>query len=280
LKAGSKGPTGQKNKKLKAMKKNKNTGNAGTLEDLVFEHRNKAYGAYDLNKKRYRFLFAAFLITLFICTSAFTWPLIRGEKSEAVAAPGYKPNYMPVSAEQVPVYIPPPPPAAVKDEVDPYLPPVIVEQAKDENALMTAGELVQSTSNLPVDSLISNITPISSGTDIVEDPDAGESFIIAEEPARFMDGDQNTFHSWVMANVHYPAKAMEYEIGGRVFVTFCINKAGKVVDINILRGPDQSINDEVRRVLESSPDWYPARQAGQKVKQLFSMAFLFELQKK
>jgi len=261
------------------MKNNNKIRKAETFEDIVFEHRNKAYGAYDLNKKGCRYLFSAFLVTLFFFASAFTYPLLRGDKIVEINVPNL-PTEFQISSINTDAGYAVPPSIDNKIRIDPYLPPEIISDAPVENSLLTTGELIDKVLNMPVDTSLGLIPTELTDSDAVKDADSGEPFVIVEEPARFMDGNLNTFHSWVMENIQYPDMAINHEITGRVYVSFCINTHGKVVDIKIIRGPDESINNEVIRVLESSPEWYPARQGGRKVKQLFSMSVLFQLQKK
>jgi protein TonB len=56
------------------MKTQKVVRKSETLEDIVFEGRNKSYGAYDLERKRRRSLIIAFLISFVGFTTAIAIP--------------------------------------------------------------------------------------------------------------------------------------------------------------------------------------------------------------
>lgn len=110
-------------------------------------------------------------------------------------------------------------------------------------------------------------------------PEGDEIFVVVEDMPTFQGGDINKFRAWVQNNVSYPEIASENGIQGKVFVAFVVNTAGKVGDIWIMRGVDPSLDNEVIRTIENSPDdWTPGKQRGQEVNVRFSMTVNFQLQ--
>lgn len=103
-------------------------------------------------------------------------------------------------------------------------------------------------------------------------------FIVVEDMPTFRGGDVNFFRNWVQENVNYPKIAVENGIQGKVFVSFVVDKEGNVADINIVRGVDPSLDDEVLRVVHSSPEWKPGKQRGAEVNVRFSITVNFQLQ--
>ena len=258
-----------------------NNPKAETLEDIVFENRNKSYGAYSLNKKQVKFLFYAFLISVFCFTSAFTVPLVMGDR-DAVQKPVDEGKAILTVIDEDLIHqndfkLPELPPEKITDQN--FYSPEVVEEVTDTNlSFGSTLELLKNTTNTPVtepDELVPDIDPIP-----VIPENTEEAVVIAEEPATFRKGGLEEFRDWVMDNIRYPKIAQENEISGRIFVQFCVDKNGNVVDIKVTRGLDASINEEIVRVLQSSPKWNPAKQAGSKVKQLFSMSVLFQLEKR
>ena len=55
-----------------------------------------------------------------------------------------------------------------------------------------------------------------------------EIFIVVEEKASFMGGDEGTFRNWVQQRVKYPAIAQENGIQGKVTISFVVNTDGSV----------------------------------------------------
>lgn len=106
---------------------------------------------------------------------------------------------------------------------------------------------------------------------------SGPAFVFVEDGATFQGGDLNKFREWVQENIQYPQEDLDNNVFGRVTVQFAINTDGKVFNIVILRGVTPTINEEVKRVLLSSPDWVPARQGGRTVVQQFTIPVVFTL---
>lgn len=104
------------------------------------------------------------------------------------------------------------------------------------------------------------------------------ALIEVDEQATFQGGDILKFREWVQKSVVYPEDAIKKGITGKVTLQFAVNSSGKVCDIKILRGVDPMLDNETIRVLESSPDWLPAKKAGSNVKQQFVMPVVFALQ--
>ncbi|MDT8402003.1 MAG: TonB family protein [Bacteroidales bacterium] len=103
-------------------------------------------------------------------------------------------------------------------------------------------------------------------------------FVVVEDMPTFRGGDVNKFREWVQLNVRYPAEAATEGIQGKVFVMFVVNEDGYVSDVEILRGVHPSLDEEVIRVVSSSPVWSPGLQRDIPVKVRFSITVKFQLQ--
>ena len=97
-----------------------------------------------------------------------------------------------------------------------------------------------------------------------------EIFIVVEEKASFMGGDEGTFRNWVQQRVKYPAIAQENGIQGKVTISF-------VVNIEVLRTPDRTLSDEAVRIIKSSPKWTAAKQRNKSVRQKFVIPIDFRI---
>lgn len=85
---------------------------------------------------------------------------------------------------------------------------------------------------------------------------------------------------WVYVYLKYPQYAIDKGIQGKVLVEFIIDERGKVRDVQVLRGVHSSLDEEAVKVIESSPDWRPARVRGKKVPCKMSLYVEFRLIKK
>ena len=95
----------------------------------------------------------------------------------------------------------------------------------------------------------------------------------------FMNGDVSTFRNWVMQNIRYPEAALQAGIQGAVFVQFVVGRDGYISAdrISILQSPDDTLRDEVLRVIQLSPRWTPGVQRGQNVAVSFTIPIIFSL---
>jgi TonB family protein len=105
------------------------------------------------------------------------------------------------------------------------------------------------------------------------------AFVFVEEQALFQGGTLDVFREWVQKHLIYPDEAIKQGIFGRITIQFAVNSEGKVCDIKIIRGVHPSLDAETMRVVGQSPVWTPAKQGGKKVKQLFVIPVIFQLQK-
>ena len=104
-----------------------------------------------------------------------------------------------------------------------------------------------------------------------------EIFIIVEEKASFMGGDEGTFRNWEQLRVKYPAIAQENGIQGKVIISFVVNTDGSVSNIEVLRTPDSTLSDEAVRIIKSSPKWTAAKQRNKSVRQKFVIPIDFRI---
>lgn len=105
-----------------------------------------------------------------------------------------------------------------------------------------------------------------------------QAFQIVEVMPGFQGGGIKEFAAWAQAKVKYPAIAMENGIHGTVYVAFLVTKEGKVEDVEIARKVDPVLDEEVLRVIRSSPDWTPGQQRGNPVHVAFNIPIKFKMQ--
>lgn len=96
-----------------------------------------------------------------------------------------------------------------------------------------------------------------------------KAFLTVEVPARFQGGDIANFVKWVQKNLKMPEKHAPGTF--RVYAMFTVDTTGKITDVKILRGAGTALDNELIRVLKSSPLWEPAKQSGKAVKQTFTI---------
>lgn len=101
-------------------------------------------------------------------------------------------------------------------------------------------------------------------------------YTIVEEMPEFPGGNQE-MNVYLVKNLKYPEKAMKAKVQGNVYLTFVVNKTGKVEDIYVLRGLDYGCDDEAIRVVREMPNWTPGKQKGIPVNVQYTLPIRFEL---
>jgi len=102
-------------------------------------------------------------------------------------------------------------------------------------------------------------------------------FEIVEDMPEF-PGGMGACLAFLGNNIKYPVVAQENGISGRVVVAFVVNQDGSIVDIEIMRSIDPSLDKEAMRVVATMPKWTPGRQRGKPVRVKFNVPVTFRLQ--
>ncbi len=103
-----------------------------------------------------------------------------------------------------------------------------------------------------------------------------EVFVRVEQMPEFPGGEKALL-SFLGKNTNYPEIAKETGTQGRVYVKFVINKKGEVVEVQLARGVDPSLNEEALRVVRSLPNWNPGKQRGKVVNVAYNVPINFRL---
>ena len=102
-------------------------------------------------------------------------------------------------------------------------------------------------------------------------------FLLVEKKPSFQGGDANDFSKWVNSRLVYPEIAKENGVQGRVTLQFTVEADGRVTNVRVLRGVDESLDKEAVRVVSSSPKWTPGRQRDRAVKVTYTFPVIFQL---
>lgn len=216
----------------------------------------------DLQNKRTLFLEIGLIIAIAISISVFVY----NSQDKVVEIMALNANT--VTEELPPITIPEDKPALAQKIV---LSPIDVIRIVENDAKITETldfpkEDIESIPNLP--QLGKTERPTTDD----------EPFIIVENMPRFKDGDIETFRKWVISKLVYPAVASDNGVGGRVVLSFVIERDGSLSDVSILANPDKSLTDEAVRVLKSSPKWTPGKQRATPVRVKYTIPVDFRLE--
>jgi len=118
---------------------------------------------------------------------------------------------------------------------------------------------------------------ISQATCLSQIDNDGNLITYFSDPPSFNNGSVNQFAIWVYSNIKYPETALQDEISGRVIAQFFIDSNGKVDSVKIVQGLRSDIDQEVKRIIESSPTWTPAKANDLSIGIFFSFPVEFTL---
>lgn len=171
---------------------------------------------------------------------------------------------MPITMPE-PTPPPPPPPAPVVTDIL-----MVVDDTKD-----VADTPILTTEDTPDSPQNNCYTPPAVVDD--EETDDNEIFIVVENKPEFPGGD-GALLKFINQSIKYPVIAQENGIQGRVVCSFVINRDGSVVDVEVLKGIDPSLDKEAIRVVSNMPKWEPGKQRGKPVRVKFTVPITFRLQ--
>lgn len=104
-----------------------------------------------------------------------------------------------------------------------------------------------------------------------------EVFLVVEEDPEF-PGGLDALSKFIADNIKYPQLAKENNITGKVFVSFVVEKDGRVGQVKILRDIGGGCGNEAVRVVKMMPRWKPGKQRGKAVRTQFNLPVNFDLQ--
>jgi protein TonB len=152
----------------------------------------------------------------------------------------------------------------VKPPPPPPPPPEIIEIVEDDVEIEDEIEIEDTESDE------------EEATEEIDEEDDEEFFMVVENMPEFPGGDLGLM-KYIQKNVKYPAIAKEYNITGKVYVSFIVDRSGSVTNVKIVRGVDKNLDAEAMRVVKSLPKYKPGKQRGKAVRVMFTIPINFTL---
>ena len=256
--------------------------------DLVFDNRNKSYGAYELRQHYGSNMAKAMGITFLTISVAFGASLLFSKQPEAIKPP----------AETVITVIQPPttaikPPEVTKPDkplrteaakpikMTQNLPPIVAPDpvAKEpvKNVELT-GAIGPKTTDGPAGPVNVPPAPVTASSGGGTAPDnaihnIGDGIDVMPEPV----GGAAAWAKFLQKNLRFPAVAQEEGESGRVIVSFVIEKDGSLSNIVVERPAGHGFDEEAMRVLKLAKAWKPGKQNGQAVRVRYMIPINFQL---
>jgi protein TonB len=264
------------------------------LLDLLFQNRNKEYGAYQLRKLYNRYMTRGGLLTIALSVLLAAMPslakLVKSAfpkddtlntvvnvspppETETTTPPTVPPPVEPLPARPTLTFVIP----RVMDEdevLEEALPPTVDEMQNVDISTKTQdgveGGVPEGIGEEPA------TEEVPPAVEVVK-PAEDKIFIIVEQKPAF-EGGNAALIQYLSKNLLYPTLARENGIEGTVVIQFVVNTDGSIVNTNILRDIGGGCGEEALRVVRGMPKWQPGKQRGKEVRVQFNLPIRFQLE--
>ena len=227
----------------------------------------------DLEKTRGTSMLIGYIVALAVMFAAFEWTTRDYVETEPVVYAAYAQMEEEIVPITQPIFTAAPPPPADAPQVAEILD--IVEN--DEEIVEEKIETSESTTEAISGPVAQVSGPVATGPVVVEEAsDEGEIFQVVEQMPEFPGGMQ-ALMAYLSKNIKYPSVAQDNGIQGRVLVSFVVNKDGSIVEPEIVKGVNPSLDKEALRVIAGMPNWKPGKQRGKEVRVKFTVPVNFRL---
>ncbi len=262
--------------------------NASKLNEVIFENRNKNYGAYVIresyNDSLIKSLACLSSIIVLVFGSVYVYnktnAVNMAEKITIFNDPKLDLLEYVAKVDLTPIVEPVQNTAVAATAPAGTIGTTIVDEAIEttsvniDNALSGVGSPTATglsttgseTSTITIISPVINTAPVST-----------EAVIVAEEMPEFEGGVAGLMR-YIGQNISYPATAREIGKEGTVYVSFVVNESGNVESAKVMRGIGYGCDEEVLRVMNKMPRWKKVgKNAGHPVKVRFNIPVSFKL---
>lgn len=269
--------------------------------DIVFEGKNKDFGAYELRKGSEKRHNVAMIAVVIVICLLFGLGLLVNTVIKSVEARPEDMNEQAMAefaAEEVQEE-PEDEPQRIEEQKPEALPEEILNTVKMAEVKFVADEEVKeeikSQDDIKETETAVGATNFDKGTDdltktvrehkdevIVEEKkpevkhDDNQVFIAVEQPPSFPGGEAALL-KYIADHIRYPAAAQENNIQGRVVVQFVVTKTGSVGQVKVVRGKDPDLDREAQRVVKSLPKFIPGKMNGNAVNVWYTLPINFKL---
>mgnify|MGYP001108941069 CR=1 FL=1 len=276
--------------------------------DIVFENKNKDFGAYILRAGSVQRHTKALIITVVILAALLVVGILAtagilfnkaeedinagiGQEEMTFSTQNNAEDELEEEEEQIQEIIEEEPEEAVIEEEE------VAQQAFTEVEVKNDDEVkneVKDQSEMKEDKSAIGTQNIEGNADIraAATVEVREKVVVEEKPKEddhkvyslanveqkptFPGGDAAMF-KWLGEHINYPAAAAEEGASGKVQVQFVVSKTGKVTNVTVVRGKHPALDKEAIRVVSAMPNWTPGRQNGQPVNVTYILPVNFPL---
>ncbi len=271
--------------------------------DIVFEGKNKEFGAYEMrcgSVKRHNRAMIIVIIALAIILT-FLILYMKGvfatpEEAETVATVDVELTNMDVEdvqeeedvMEQIDIPEPEPEIQQIEEDVKQQLltEAVIVDVVDEDKKMQDQEKIKEDDSKISIKNVAEGAEDFTSQDQmkkdviVVEEPvkvEPEKIFDAVEQMPTFPGGDA-ALYKFIGDNLVYPVQAAEEGVSGRVTIRFVVERDGTVSQVTVARGKHPALDKEAKRVVSKLPKFIPGKQNGQTVRVFYTLPINFKLQ--
>ncbi len=267
--------------------------------DIVFDGKNKEYGAYQLRAtsvKRHTKALLSVVIVLALILTAIILVMTgvfksadedinaKNEQEEVIMAP----EDIPEEEEQMEIPEQKPEEVQAEEEVaatQAVTEVKIVETVDKDREVKDQEQVLENTAQLGADDhkgiedvnrdrVVKEVVEVKP----VEKPkEEGPLSVAMVEQKPSFPGGESAMYKWLQDNIIYPAAASEEGVQGKVTVQFIVEKDGSITHVQVVRGKHPALDAEAARVIRKMPRWTPGRNNGQPVRVTYHLPVQFKL---
>ena len=265
-----------------------------SLDDIVFDGRNRHYGAYELRGLYQRHVTRALVIATAILALILVFPLVAQllkEKAVPVAPPAtpatpfdYHPNDVPLTPPPAQKAVTPPSTPPQPPTIRNVVPVVAKEETVTKDDVPNVDELRDKKSGptttegkpgVDINQPLEDLKP-GKGDGVV--PEVVKPYTFVEQmPELPTGGGQLAIVAAIQKAVRYPARALSNQVEGRVYVSFTVDPKGEVTDVKIVKGLGSGIDEETIRAIKTLPRFIPGKQNGREVSVSFTVPVTYKI---
>ena len=267
--------------------------------DLMFENRNKEYGAYVLRRQTTSRNIKSIIIVLILFALVMAYMLAMNAYNEYQKAHQAQTQVTELTAlaeqkkeakverkevikqEKVEQVV-----EKVKSSIK-FTAPVIKkdDEVRPEDEMKSQDEIMNSKVAVGFANVIGNDENgevLKAKEALVTEPvkpkeEENKVFDVVEQMPSF-PGGMAALMAYLQKSIKYPPVAEENGIQGRVVCTFVVERDGSVTDVRVAKSVDPSLDKEAVRVVSAMPKWIPGKQNGQSVRVKYTLPVTFRLQ--
>jgi protein TonB len=272
-----------------------------SLDTIVFEGRNQAYGAYQLRQSYNSHVRKALAAVLGLCVllllTSIAWQQLHPKAAAA------KKTSTPLTPIDPPTYVaeqpkPVAPPAAssqphlataaphataslstkiAKDELVPDKPEAVELATVPSDLTSLESTNTDATSTGIPGGTGTAETGATTETSSATAPAVTGPYLVVEKMPEFAGGTEALMR-YLRNHLRYPSEALRAQAEGRVYVSFVVQADGTIADISVPKGLGFGLDEEAQRVVRQMPAWTPGQQAHHAVAVRFTLPITFRIQ--